>query len=119
MVRFGIEDGLMAEKSIYMDTSKMHVTGKADINFTNRELDIRLAPKAKKPEFFSLAVPIKVQGKFDDFGLGIGAARMAGTVVSFITSPVHVPFRKIFAENIPEDGLEACRQAWTLSGETK
>jgi uncharacterized protein involved in outer membrane biogenesis len=119
VVRFGIEGGLMAEKSIYMDTSKMHVTGKADINFINRELDISLAPKAKKPEFFSLAVPIKVQGKFDDFGLGIGAARMAGTVFSFITSPVHVPFRKIFAEKIPEDGMEACRQAWTLSGETK
>jgi uncharacterized protein involved in outer membrane biogenesis len=119
VVRFGIEDGLMAEKAIYMDTSNMHVTGKADINFINRELEIRLAPKAKKPEFFSLAVPIKVQGKFDDFGLGIGAARMAGTVVSFLTSPVHVPFRKIFAEKIPEDGVEACKQAWTLSEETK
>jgi len=119
VVRFGIEDGLMAEKAIYMDTSNMHVTGKADINFINRELDIRLVPKAKKPEFFSLAVPIKVQGKFDDFGLGIGTARLAGNVISFITSPVHVPLRRIFADKIPEDGVEACRQAWTQSGETK
>ncbi len=31
VVRFGIEDGLMAEKAIYMDTSNMRVDGKAEI----------------------------------------------------------------------------------------
>jgi hypothetical protein len=50
---------------------------------------------------------------------GIEDGLMAGTLVSFITSPIHGPFRKIFAEKIPEDGVEACRLAWTLSGESE
>ncbi len=117
VVRFGIENGLMEEKAIFMDTSNMRVAGKADINFKTRELNIVLVPKAKKPEFFSLAVPIKVDGKFDDFGLGIGVGRLTGAIFSFITSPVHVPIRKIFVDAIPEDGQKACRQAWALTGE--
>jgi hypothetical protein len=109
----------MEEKAIYMDTSNMRVAGKAEINFKDRELFIMMVPKAKNPEFFSLAVPIKIKGTFDDFGLGIGIVRLTGALFSFITSPVHVPIRKIFVDEIPEDGQEACRQAWTLTGGEK
>lgn len=117
VVRFGIEDGIMAEKAIYMDTSNMRIAGKADVDFKNRTFKVIMAPKAKRPEFFSLAVPIKVDGTFEDFGFGIGMTRLTGAVVSFITSPVHVPIRRVFADEIPEDGVEACRKAWKITGE--
>jgi uncharacterized protein involved in outer membrane biogenesis len=113
VVRLAMQDGLMKEKAIYMDTTKMRIAGKAAINFKTRKLDITLVPKAKKPEFFSLAVPIKVQGTFDDFGLGIGVGRLAGSVLSFITSPILVPIRRIFAKKVPADGRDACMTAWT------
>jgi len=117
IVRFGIENGIMKEKAIYMDTSNMRISGKADIDFKSRQLKITMVPKAKQPEFFSLAVPIKIDGTFDDFGLGIGITRLTGAIFSFITSPVHVPIRRIFVDEIPEDGQEACRQAWDLTEE--
>ena len=117
VVRLGVEDGKMAEKVIYMDTSNMRIGGKADVDFTNRSLNILLVPKAKQPEFFSLAVPIKIEGTFDDFGLGIGLSRITGALISFITSPVHVPIRRIFVDPAPADGKEACRKAWTLTEE--
>jgi len=117
VVRFGIEEGLMEEKAIYMDTSNMRISGRAKIDFEGKKLDLMLVPKAKKPEFFSLAVPIKIDGTFDDFGLGIGMLRLTGSLVSFITSPLHVPIRRIFVNEIPEDGQKACRQAWTITGE--
>lgn len=117
VVRLGVDQGKMAEKVIYMDTSNMRIGGKADVDFTNRSLNILLVPKAKKPEFFSLAVPIRIEGEFDDFGLGIGLSRITGAVISFITSPVHVPIRRIFVDPVPEDGKEACRRAWALTEE--
>jgi len=116
VVRFGIEDGLMDEKAIYLDTSNMRIAGKSQINFKTRELGIKLAPKAKKPEFFSMAVPIKVKGKFDDFDFKVGMMRMTGQVISFVTSPIHVPIQRLFTKEAPADGLEACEAAWTKTG---
>ncbi len=43
VVRFGIEDGLMEEKAIYMDTSNMRVAGKAEIDFKTGEGDKKSA----------------------------------------------------------------------------
>ncbi len=119
VVRFGIEDGLMEEKAIYLDTTNMRIAGKSEINFKTRELEVKLAPKGKKPEFFSLAVPIQVKGSFEDFGLKIGVLRMGGQLVSFVTSPFHVPVRRIFTKEAPADGIEACKAAWTKSAEAE
>ncbi len=117
VVRTRLEQGVMSEEAIYLDTSNMRIAGKMDIDFNTRELEIKLAPKAKNPEFFSLAIPIQVKGSLDDFGLKIGVLRMAGQIVSFLTSPIHVPIRRVFTEESPEDGVEACTYAWTVTAE--
>ncbi len=109
---FAMNDGLMRERTIFIDTTNMSIEAEATINFKTRHLSMLAAPKAKKPEFFSLATPVKVSGRFDDFGIGINLVRLTGTVASFVTSPVHVPLRRIFARKRPEDGKEACQEAW-------
>lgn len=115
VVRTKLEAGVLGEEAIYLDTSNMRIAGKLDIDFNTRELEIKLAPKAKSPEFFSMAIPIQVKGSLDDFGLKIGVLRMTGQVVSFITSPIHVPIRRVFTEDSPQDGVEACTHAWTVT----
>ena len=90
----------------------MFVAGEAEINFQKETIDMKMAPKAKKPEFFSLATPIKIKGTFQDFGLDLSMGSLAGTVFSFITSPVHVPIRRILVDELPRDGEDACRKAW-------
>jgi hypothetical protein len=112
VVRLGLEDGLLTEKAVFMDTTRMSVAGKVDIDFKSQEIDILMAPKAKRAEFFSLATPVKVQGSFDDFGMGVGKVRAARSAISFITSPIHVPIRRVFRKEIPADGREACELAW-------
>ncbi len=116
VVRLQMQDGVMKEKAIYMDTTRMRVAGDAEINFKTERIDIKMAPKAKKARFFSLATPIQIKGKFDDFGVGIKPGGLAHTVVSLATSPIHVPFRRIFSKAAPKDGREACREAWTRTG---
>lgn len=117
VLRTRLEGGVMEEEAIYLDTTNMRIAGKLDIDFNTHDLEIKLAPKPKRPEFFSVAVPIQVKGTFEDFGLKIGVVRMAGQVVSFITSPIHVPIRRVFTEDSPEDGVEACTYAWTVTAE--
>ena len=112
VVRLGLESGRMQERVIFMDTTRMSVAGKINVDFNTREIDILAAPKAKKAEFFSLATPVKVQGSFEDFGLGVNPLSLTRSVVSFVTSPIHVPIRRVFKKKIPADGKAACELAW-------
>lgn len=109
---FGMEDGLMQERTIFMDTTHMSIEGEANINFKSEELKLKVSPKAKRPEFFSLATPVNVKGNFKDFGIAINKLKLTTSLASFITSPVHVPVRRIFAGERPQDGVEACQMAW-------
>ena len=112
VVRLGLDAGLLTEKAVFMDTTQMSVAGKVDIDFKAQEIDIFMSPRAKRPEFFSLATPIKVHGSFDDFGVGVSKIRAARSAISFITSPIHVPIRRVFKKEVPADGREACELAW-------
>jgi len=109
---FGMKDGLMQERALFLDTTHMSIEGEANINFKTREFKVKAVPKAKRPEFFSLATPVKVGGSFEDFKIGINKLRLTTSLASFITSPLHVPVRRLFVGERPQDGREACKMAW-------
>ena len=70
-----------------------------------------MAPTAKRPEFFSLATPIEVDGLFTDFGIGTYGAGIPGTAVRFITSPATTPVLRVVVSDLPEDGGDVCATA--------
>ncbi len=109
--QFDIKDGKMKENAIFMDTTKMQVAGKAKADFKTEEVYLAMKPKAKKPEFFSLATPIQVKGTFTDYKIGVQPGGLIGTAFRFITSPVIVPIQRVFTERAPADGKAACSAA--------
>ena len=109
---FGMKDGLMLERVLFLDTTHMSIEGEANINFKTRKFKLKAVPKAKRPEFFSLATPVNVGGSFEDFKIGINKFRLTTSLASFITSPFHVPVRRLFVGERPKDGREACIMAW-------
>jgi hypothetical protein len=94
-----------------IDTSKIRICGVGYANFKKERLDLTVAPTAKKSEYFSLATPVKVKGKFDDFELGITSGGVFTTAVLFATSPLHASLRRIVNDKLPEDGQDICGMA--------
>lgn len=119
VARFALNEGKMREKVIFADTTKMRMAGTAEADFKERTIEVKVAPKAKKAQFFSLATPVGMRGHFDDFSLSINPLSLTTTVVSFITSPLHVPVRRLLNKGLPEDGLEACQAMWEVSEEVE
>jgi uncharacterized protein involved in outer membrane biogenesis len=117
VVRLRMAEGVMRERAIYMDTSKMRIVGQADLDFRKRTLKLLMKPKAKKAKLFSLTTPILVQGSFDDFGVRGVVLGLVSSAVSFVTSPIHAPLRRVFTEKQPPDGLQACEEAWKRTGD--
>ncbi len=109
---FRLNDGIMKQNVLFVDTSRMQIQGTADVNFKKKKIELYVEPKAKRPEFFSLATPVRITGKFEDFGIGVNPLHVAGSAIRFVTSPVVVPFHRLFTRDAPTDGATACRSAW-------
>jgi len=103
-----MQDGVLTPDVLVIDTTEIRICGKGSIDFREQQISLNVAPTPKRPEFFSLATPIKVQGSFENFGLGIQSGGLVGTVFKFMTSPMHVPIRRWTGEELPEDGSDVC-----------
>lgn len=106
--RWLVRDGLLKPDVFVMDTSRIRICADGLVDFKEENIDIIVKPQAKQPEFFSLATPIKVKGSFSDLHVGPGKARIIGTVIKFLTSPVTVPIKRRFTKGIPADGNDIC-----------
>ncbi len=106
-----LEDGIMTSRSILIDTSRIQVGGRASVDFHEQRVSALLQPRPKRPQFFSLGTPVKVDGDFEDFGVGVSALDLAGTAVRMVTDLATYPARLLFIRPLPKDGEEACAQA--------
>jgi uncharacterized protein involved in outer membrane biogenesis len=106
--RWSMKDGLLKPDVFLIDTSKIRICGKGQVDFKKERIDLKMAPTAKRAEYFSLATPIEVKGKFSDFGVGIQAGGLIGTTINFIASPVTTTVKRLFGKELPADGMDVC-----------
>ncbi len=109
--RFDLHDGKLTQDEILIDTSLMRVTGVGKVDFDTEALAFRLVPKAKSPQFFSLATPVGVSGKITDFRIGVAGSDVLDTAGRLLTSIFVVPFQKLTQHNLPRDGADVCVNA--------
>jgi len=117
--RWTMKDGLLKSDVFLIDTTKIRICGKGQVDFIKEHLDIKMVPTPKKPEYFSLATPIEVKGNFTDFGVGIQSGGLIGTAVKFIASPVTTTFQRLAGKELPADGIDVWGMALGPSGRSK
>ena len=76
-----------------------------------RGCNLRLSPKPKSPQFFSLATPVAVSGTFTDFKIGVAPGGVADTTARLLTSLFVVPVEKLVKGRPPRDGADVCTNA--------
>jgi hypothetical protein len=108
---FIVEDGILSEKTMIVDTTNVRVAGDVHVDFKDEEFSLRLAPRAKKPTFFSLSVPVGAKGTFEAPELDVSALDVTWGVVRFLFSVVTVPVLSLVVEAMPPDGSEDCAAA--------
>lgn len=106
--RWTMKNGLLKPDVFLIDTTKIRICGKGQVDFKNEHIDLKMAPTPKKSEYFSLATPVEVNGKFSDFGVGIQPGGLIGTAVKFIVSPVSATIRRLFGKALPANGKDVC-----------
>ena len=108
--RWSLQNGLMTADNIAVDTSRIRICADGEIDFNQQTINLRAFPTAKRPEFFSLATPIAVNGKFEDFRVGaeMGLLAIVPTAIKFAISPITTPIKRLVREDLPADGADIC-----------
>jgi uncharacterized protein involved in outer membrane biogenesis len=109
--RFDLRNGKLTHNAILMDTSRMRVAGEGRVDFAAETMLFRLAPKAKEPQFFSLATPVQVTGTLSDYKVGIAPGGLVETTARLLTSIFVVPIEKLSKGRPPADGGDVCTNA--------
>lgn len=117
--RWSMTDGYLQSDAFFMDTSKIRICAKGSVNLKDQRVDIKVKPRAKKAEFFSLATPLEVHGSFTDINIGLAGGGAVGTAIKFIASPVTAPLQRIFSAKIPKDGRDVCSMELGPDGRDK
>jgi uncharacterized protein involved in outer membrane biogenesis len=105
-----IEDGIMKEDFFGIDTTRVWMTGNINVDFKQESVKLSLYPRSKAARLFAVEAPIRAEGGFNDIHLVTNPVDITVAYVSFITSPLHVPARRIFDDKVPEDASEACER---------
>ena len=112
VARFDLDDGLMQERALLLDTTGMVVRGAATVDLKERRLEAIFGPESKRPALFSLQTPVAVRGSFDNPRIGVAPEDVLVTLARFLTSVVVVPIQRIFGGTLPADGVATCQAAW-------
>jgi uncharacterized protein involved in outer membrane biogenesis len=107
--QFTLQDGKLSHKRILVDTTRMRAFGKGYADFTTEQLQFRIKPRSKTPQFLSFAIPVEVSGSFDDFNVGVQAGDVLEVVGDMLTSVIWVPLQSLFGKTRPEDGSDVCK----------
>lgn len=108
--RFVLNDGKLSDKKILIDTSRMRVTGNGSIDFGSENINFKVQPHAKTPQFLSFAIPIELGGQLNDFHVGVSTADILETVGQLATSVIWVPLKMLFGKETPADGHDVCHK---------
>jgi len=111
IAQLDVRDGKVTEHVLLVDTTRMRVTGKAAIDLEAETIALNFTPVAKRPEFFSVATPVQVEGTIEDFEVVVRPEDLLGTVIRFVTSVVVVPVQRFIGllNNLSDDAV--CQKA--------
>lgn len=109
--KFSLKNGVLSEKQLQIDTSRMRVDGIFMADFKSEQIFAKLRPQAKEVQFLSLSTPVQLTGTFSDYKIGLSAGDVIETVVRLGTSIFWVPIKKLFAEKMIADGSDICLSA--------
>lgn len=108
---FELADGVLQARRMLIDTTRVRVLGKGEVDFNDASLALRFDPWPKRAAFFSLATPIEVGGGFDDYTIGPRAGDVFMTGLRLLGSVVWVPVMKLAGARSPDDGADVCGES--------
>jgi hypothetical protein len=119
VARLNMKGGVLKIDRAILDSTDTIIRGRGDIDLAKAELDLIVAPQAKREKFLSVSTPVTVTGPLDNFEIGVKAGGIIAMGMKWWTSLIYVPFKWLTGERFPADGTPTCFKVmdWELTPE--
>lgn len=108
LCRLQLENGVILPETLGLDTTKIRASGEGMIDLVNNEIDIVFTPTPKRPQLFSLELPIGITGSLTEPAIDVGKRPIASAVGKLATNTILFPAKLVGADRLPEDGSDIC-----------
>jgi hypothetical protein len=105
---FDLADGKVSEELLVIDSTRVWLEGNLRADMIEEQVELTLFPRSKTARMFALQTPVRISGSFDDLRVAIKPLDIVTSYLSFITSPLHAPMRRLLGKRLPADGSELC-----------
>jgi uncharacterized protein involved in outer membrane biogenesis len=106
--RFNLEDGVISEDRLLIDTTSVRVRGQGQANLQTKQLRFVFRPRAKGIAIFRLQNPLRVTGTLSDQRIGLDRRDLPESILRLIASPILWPLELFTLGPLPRDGADIC-----------
>ena len=106
--RFDLEDGILNDEKILIDTSAVRIRGAGRANLATEKLEFVFRPRAKGLALFRLQNPLHVTGSLGEPRFGFQRRDTLEAVFRQVASPILLPIERLTLGPLPRDGADVC-----------
>lgn len=107
--RLKLEDGLITTETLGMDTTTMRVAAEGQIDLARETIQLKLDPVPKRPQLFSLQVPVAIEGSLTEPEFVMGRRPALRALAHLTKNTLLFPASFFTSRRLPEDGSDICR----------
>lgn len=106
--RLELKDGLITTDTLGMDTTTMRVAAEGEIDLVKETLALKLNPVPKRPQIFSLQVPVAIEGTLTEPEFVMGRRPALRALAHLTKNTLLFPASFLTSRRLPADGSDIC-----------
>jgi len=116
---FDVDRGMMKSRALFIDTTRLRLTGNLDVNLVTHRVDGGLRPHPKNPQLFAVNTPVDLSGTLEDPKVALSTSTLPGLVIRY--SNPYTMFLGMLTDtrNAKPDGSDDCRAAYAKANEAR
>jgi hypothetical protein len=103
-----VKNGFVTPNKLYIDTTNTRIRAKGYLDLRSERVNLVFRPLPKRPQFFSLGIPMTVTGTFDDYQISTNVFQLYWFAVRIYHFTINYLLQGLRGKQVPIDGSDIC-----------
>jgi len=103
-----VKNGFVTPNKLHIDTTNTRISAKGYLDLRSERVNLVFRPLPKRPQFFSLGIPMTVTGTFDDYQISTNVFQLYWFGVRIYHFTINYLLQGLWKKQVPIDGSDIC-----------